>query len=279
MSIDAEQREQTNVTTSERGRPGAPSGEPLLDPERGRVGALSGEPSLDPAQLRHRRPPKPATLLLILLLAAAAWWYFTTASAPPPNEIRASGSIEAEEVSIAPEVPGRIAQILPEEGDRVRAGDLLIKLDDSVAQLQMKMASQTERPLLELQLEKMSLRSPIDGVVTRRSLRVGEVASPGTVAMVVAKQDPVELTLYVPEGEIGKVKVGQPVDVTVDSFPKEVFPGSVTFIATKAEFTPRNVQTQKDRLNLVFAVKVWIPNADLRLKPGMPADAVIRTED
>jgi len=61
----------------------------------------------------------------------------------------------------------------------------------------------------------------------------------------------------------------------VDSYPNDTFLGDVTFIATKAEFTPRNVQTQKDRLNLVFAVKVQIPNPDLRLKPGMPADATI----
>ena len=121
----------------------------------------------------------------------------------------------------------------------------------------------------------MTIRSPIDGVVARRSIRVGEVASPGAARLVVTEPDPVELTVYVPEKEIGRVGVGQKVEVQVDSFPEEVFSGEVTFISTKAEFTPRNVQTQKDRLNLVFAVKVRIPNPDLRLKPGMPADATI----
>ncbi len=96
--------------------------------------------------------------------------------------------------------------------------------------------------------------------------------------MVVTSTDPVELTVYVPERSIGQVKVGQRVDVQVDSFPGQSFPGEVTFIATRAEFTPRNVQTQKDRMNLVFGVKVRIPNADGLLKPGMPADATLRTE-
>ena len=124
-------------------------------------------------------------------------------------------------------------------------------------------------------MEKTSIRSPMDGVVYRRSIRVGEVATPGAVLMTVGKLDQVELTLYVREGDIGRVRVDQPVSVQVDSFPGEIFQGRVSFIASKAEFTPRNVQTQKDRLNLVFAVKVKIPNPDLRLKPGVPADATI----
>lgn len=228
-----------------------------------------------PAKRAHRRPPMPVLMLLALLLAAAAWWYYTETTASPPRGIVASGTIEAEEVSIASEVPGRVVQILAGEGDRVRAGDVLVRLDDSVHQLQLRMASVVERQLLELQIDKMAIRSPLDGIVARRSVRVGEVASPGGTLMVVADLSHVDLTLYVPEKEIGRVRVGQKVEVQVDSFPKEVFPGEVTFIATKAEFTPRNVQTQKDRQNLVFAVKVRIPNPDQRLKPGMPADATI----
>ena len=228
-----------------------------------------------PTKRAHRRPPMPLLLLLALLLAAGAWWYYAEVTASPPRGIVASGTIEAEEVSIASEVPGRVVQILAGEGDRVRAGDVLVRLDDSVPQLQLRMASMVERQLLELQIDKMAIRSPLDGIVARRSVRLGEVASPGSTLMVVADLSHVDLTLYVPEKEIGRVKVGQRVEVQVDSFPKEVFPGEVTFIATKAEFTPRNVQTQKDRQNLVFAVKVRIPNPDQRLKPGMPSDATI----
>ena len=81
--------------------------------------------------------------------------------------------------------------------------------------------------------------------------------------------------IYIPENRIGQINVGQEAQVQVDSFPAEVFVGHVASIAGKAEFTPRNVQTQEERVNLVFAVKVRIPNPDQNLKPGLPADATI----
>jgi multidrug resistance efflux pump len=83
----------------------------------------------------------------------------------------------------------------------------------------------------------------------------------------------------VPENQIGQVQIGQPVSVTVDAYPERVFPGAVSFIAGQAEFTPKNVQTREERVNMVFAVKVQLPNSDHALKPGMPADAVILTEE
>ncbi len=224
----------------------------------------------------HRHRPRPQLLvLLVVVLAAAGWWGYTQLSVSPTRGITASGTIEAEEVSIASEVPGRVVQLLADEGDQVKAGDVLVKLDDSLPRLQLKMAPISDRAPLELQLDKMSIKSPLDGIVARRSIRVGEVASPVSTLMVVTQLDRVNLTLYVPERKIGRVKVGQKVEVQVDSYPKEIFPGQVTFVANRAEFTPRNVQTQQDRLNLVFAVKVEIPSPDLRLKPGMPADATI----
>jgi multidrug resistance efflux pump len=230
---------------------------------------------LSPAKLHGRHGlPRPVIALAVLALAAAGYWYYAGVSAPSANGVTASGTIETEEVSIASEVAGRVVQLNADEGDAVQAGELLAKLDDSTLQLQYRMAaSPADRQLLELQIEKTSIRSPLDGVVIRRSLHVGEVASPGATIMVVTQVDPVELTLYVPESQIGQVKLGQKVDVRVDSFPNDNFQGEVTFISGKAEFTPRNVQTQKDRVNLVFAVKVRIPNADQRLKPGVPADA------
>jgi HlyD family secretion protein len=219
--------------------------------------------------------PRLLALLAVVLLAGVAWWYYTGLVVPAPRGVVASGTLEAEEVDIASEVAGRVAQLPADEGDRVKAGDILVKLDDSLPKLQLEMAPLSERRPLELQLEKMTIRSPLDGVVGRRSIHVGEVVTPGATLMVVTQLDQAELTLYVPEREIGRVKVGQKVEVRVDSFPDVVFPGEVTFINSNAEFTPRNVQTQKDRMNLVFAVKVKIPNPDLRLKPGMPADATI----
>jgi len=128
---------------------------------------------------------------------------------------------------------------------------------------------------LEVQLEKLTLRSPISGLVTGRTVQVGEMAVPGASLMTVANLDEVTLKVYIPEDEIGRVKVGQAVEVSVDSFPGRVFEGRVSYIASQAEFTPKNVQTQKERVNMVFAVKVKVPNPNHELKPGMPADAVI----
>lgn len=97
----------------------------------------------------------------------------------------------------------------------------------------------------------------------------------GRPLLTIANLDEVTLVLYIPENRIGQVKIGQAVEVTVDSFPDRVFIGGIDSIAGEAEFTPRNVQTQEERVNLVFAVDVTIPNPDHELKPGMPADATI----
>ncbi|HEY3078363.1 MAG TPA: efflux RND transporter periplasmic adaptor subunit [Chloroflexota bacterium] len=129
--------------------------------------------------------------------------------------------------------------------------------------------------VLEAQTAKTAVVAPVDGVVTRRSARVGEAAGPGAPLLAIAPLDELRLTVYVPEDRIGRVQLGAPVDVRVDSFPGEAFRGEVTFISPRAEFTPRNVQTQSDRAKTVFAVRVKIPNADGRLKPGMFADATV----
>jgi HlyD family secretion protein len=83
------------------------------------------------------------------------------------------------------------------------------------------------------------------------------------------------IKIYVPETALGKVQLGAPASVFVDSFPGRPFHGTVTWISDQAEFTPKNVQTQEERVNLVYAVKVTIRDAARRLKAGMPADAEV----
>ena len=126
-------------------------------------------------------------------------------------------------------------------------------------------------------MEKLTLTSPAGGQVLETVGHVGELAVPGATVITLADLDQVVLTVYVPENRLGLVRLGQRVEVRVDSFPERVFWGEVTTIASKAEFTPRNVQTQEERENMVFAVTVVIPNPDHSLKPGIPADAVILT--
>jgi len=128
---------------------------------------------------------------------------------------------------------------------------------------------------LRVQLDKMTLRAPRSGTVLRRMVSAGELAAPNFSLLTIADLDQVTLTVYVPENQIGLVKVGQTVHVNVDSFPEQTFSGEVVHIASRAEFTPKNVQTKEERVSTVFAVKIGIPNPDHALKPGMPADAQV----
>jgi HlyD family secretion protein len=147
----------------------------------------------------------------------------------------------------------------------------------SVAQAQVSQA-EAALGILQIQLDKMSLRSPLSGLVSSRSIHVGETASAGATLMTIANLDEVKLTVYIPENRYGRIQLGQEVDVAVDSFPGQVYKGEVVYISSEAEFTPRNVQTEEERVNTVFAVKILIPNSDHDLKPGMPADATIVVE-
>lgn len=159
------------------------------------------------------------------------------------------------------------------ELDRLEAGPTREEL--ALAEAQLRQARAT-LALVDAQGAQLTIVSPITGTVATRSAQVGETAAPGVPSLTLINLDTVTLVLYVPQDRIGQVQVGQPVEVTVDSFPGRVFIGQVATIGTKAEFTPRNVQTRQERVNLVFAVRVVIPNPDRALKPGMPADAVVK---
>jgi HlyD family secretion protein len=129
--------------------------------------------------------------------------------------------------------------------------------------------------------DKQTIAAPVGGVVLEVSIHEGELAAPGATMLTLGDLDQVTLTVYVPENRLGYVNVGQQVEVGVDSFPDRTFTGEVVAIADEAEFTPRNVQTQEERVNMVFAVEVSVSNPapDYPLKPGLPADAVILTEE
>jgi multidrug resistance efflux pump len=148
----------------------------------------------------------------------------------------------------------------------------------AVAQAQVGQA-QAALDSLIVQRDKQTIFAPVGGLVLELTIRQGELAAPGATMLKLGDLDHVTLTVYVPEDRLGHVSVGQPVEVSVDSFPDRTFMGRVVAIADEAEFTPRNVQTQEERVNMVFAVDVHIPNPDHVLKPGVPADALIITHD
>ncbi|MFH0887040.1 MAG: efflux RND transporter periplasmic adaptor subunit [bacterium] len=123
------------------------------------------------------------------------------------------------------------------------------------------------------QFGKTKIISPLSGTVLSKPVEVGELATPGMPVMSIANLTKLKLMVYVPEKYVGEVRLGQDVDVAVDSFPDKKFRGKVAFISDKAEFTPKNIQTKEERVTQVFGIKVEIDNPLKELKPGMPADA------
>ena len=129
--------------------------------------------------------------------------------------------------------------------------------------------------MVRAQHEQSVIKAPGAGVITRHVAKVGEVVTPGATVAKLVELDRPHLTMYAPEPQLGKVKIGQRVAVTTDTYPGRVYSGTVYWIADTPEFTPRNVQTPDERIKLVFQVKVAVENARRELKPGMPADARI----
>jgi len=136
-------------------------------------------------------------------------------------------------------------------------------------------AAEAALALLDLQISRLTLTAPVDGIVLERTIELGELAVPGATLFVIGQLDELTLTIFVPEDRYGGVALGQTYTLTVDSFPEEQFTGEVIYIADTAEFTPRNVQTAQSRRNTVYAIKLALPNTGGRLKPGMPADVLL----
>ncbi|OFW33736.1 MAG: hypothetical protein A3J28_12770, partial [Acidobacteria bacterium RIFCSPLOWO2_12_FULL_60_22] len=129
--------------------------------------------------------------------------------------------------------------------------------------------------LAETRLSFATVASPLSGVVLSKNIEPGEYVTAGTPVVTVGELANVWLRAYINETDLGRVKVGQPVRVTTDTDPNKIYEGRVSFLSSQAEFTPRNVQTEKERVKLVYRVKIEIPNPQMELKPGMPADAEI----
>ncbi|NWG03713.1 MAG: efflux RND transporter periplasmic adaptor subunit [Syntrophaceae bacterium] len=154
----------------------------------------------------------------------------------------------------------------------IKEGPRKEDIEDAKAQVEQARAS---LKLAETQLSYTVLHSPLSGVVLVKSGEVGEVVNPGTSILTLADLENVWLKAYIPETDLGKVKWGQEVIVTTDLKPKKEYKGKISFISSQAEFTPKSIQTEKERVTLVYRIKVDIPNPDRELKPGMPADGRI----
>lgn len=293
----------------------------------------------------------------IAALALAAFVvYRWLAPAPlPEGLLYGNGQIEATEVRVTAEVTGRVLESNLVEGRAVKAGDLLVRLDQTDLRTRLKQAEAAaaaaeraekrlarelatarhhletaradvaryrtlraagdvsaqaldraenasreaqgavealtegqaqaaasreaalrEAELARSQMDKTAIRAPIAGTLLTKGIEVGELASPGRAVAVIADTARVELKVYVPEGEIGQVKLDEPARVRVDAFPRQYFDGRVARVDARAQFTPKDVHMPDERARQVFGVVLAVDNPGGYLKPGMPADAWIR---
>ena len=322
-----------------------------------------------------------APALVCLTLAGAAAGTAACRQAADPNLIRLNGRIEAVMVDISPKVTGRVREVLVREGERVKAGDVLIRLDLgetnlSVARDQSQVAAAEARvldlqagsraseiaaaeadvrdrkaalSLAEKELQRQQfmlerkvgtardverattdverlkanvsgsesrltllregarrnqvqqaqddvkraktvleqsqtvvnegeLRAPADAIVVHRFVEPGQLVAPGQPGLTLAFTDRLYVRTYVPEPSLGKVRIGLAAEVVVDAFKDKTFKAKVAEVAREAEFTPKQVETRTERVNLVYAAKVDLDGGwDAPLVPGQPAEVLIRT--
>lgn len=137
-------------------------------------------------------------------------------------------------------------------------------------------AAQREVELMHSQAGKTVIRAPGAGTILTKGIEAGELAAPGRTIAVLADLTRIELKIYVPESEIGKIKLNDPARVRVDAFPQRTFDARVARVDPRAQFTPKDVHMPDERARLVFGVVLAVDNPEGYLKPGMPADAWVR---
>lgn len=238
-----------------------------------------------------------------------AWQRYGPEASSDRDELGGSGTIEADEIAISPQVAGRVIQAPAEEGAAVKKGDVLYRLDAAVLKLQVEQAqagvdaarsnytrvrddsdstssekaaaraqrdqAQAALKMAKVQLGYATITSPIDGSISSIAVREGENAVPGSTMAVIGDTANLTVTIYIPENRIGQVKLGQTGTLTTDSTAKP-YNAKVIFIASDAEFTPSSTETKDQRVKLVYEVKLAVANTDEALKPGMPADVVLK---
>src|SRR5262249_20982654 len=167
---------------------------------------------------------------------------------------------------------------------RTRANALLLRngnRSEDIAEAEASLAeARGKLHEVEAQLREATLRAPERAVVEVMSVRKGDVVTPNQIMVRVLRADDLWVKVYVPETDLGRVRLGQEVEVRVDGYPGKRFAGTVEQIAAESEFTPRNVQSADERRHQVFGVKVRVANPDGLFKSGMAAEVVmpLRTE-
>jgi HlyD family secretion protein len=165
------------------------------------------------------------------------------------------------------------------QADAARQRDIAMQRgaqqDIAVARANIRSAAENLE-LAKIMLGYTTLRAPFSGVILTRQTELGEVMQPGTPVITLADLDHVWLRAYVAETDLGRIRWGQAATVHTDTYPGRAYAGQISFIASEAEFTPKSVETHKERVTLVYRIKIDVNNPNHELKPGMPADATIQ---
>ncbi|WP_409277647.1 HlyD family secretion protein [Pseudomonas defluvii] len=309
--------------------------------------------------LSQHTPRLFASALIALLMAAGGLGYWKSLHDRLPEGLsQGNGRLEATEVQIASKVPGRLAEVLADEGDSVKQGQLLARIDTrtleaqrtqaeaevlrakenyaaaqanvQLRQSELLLASQELRRSRELfqrkyasqqlldqqqarfdtsssavvaaraqlaainaaigaaqaqveqltsEIDDSSLRAPIDGVVQLRLAEPGEVLPAGGRVLLLIDPNDQYMNLYLPASTAGKLTMGDQARIVLDALPDKALPAKITFVAAKAQFTPKQVETRDERQKLVFRVKLRLtdPSALPQAKPGMPGAGYVRT--
>jgi multidrug resistance efflux pump len=251
-----------------------------------------------PSHRERRRGKRILIAALLLGLMSPAACGSLPGQEQPENTIKLAGHIETTETDLGFQVPGRIASISVEPGDEVKAGQVVAKLDDQVFRQQVDAAqgrvdavNAVARPqrlkdaellqaraaleIAKLRLSYATLTSPVGGLVLARSANPGEIAAVGTTIITLGDLDNVWFEGYLPERDLGKVRYGQSATITIDGAPGKNYSGTISYISGKAEFTPKTVETYRERVTMVYRLRIKVPNPQRVLKIGMPAEAVI----
>src|SRR5471032_2978139 len=277
----------------------------------GRSGAIGQTRMLMPQDAamstNHHMSRLFAIALIVLLLGAGGFGYWrSTQDRLPEGLSMGNGRLESTEVQIAAKIPGRLAEVRVDEGDKVLKGQLLARMDtrtleaqraqaeaevlrarENFAAAQAKVnsvkaaigAAQAQVAQLTSEIDDSSLRAPIDGIIQLRLAEPGEVLGAGGRLLLLIDPNDQYMNLYLPASVTGRLTVGSDARILLDALPKQPLPAKISFVAAKSQFTPKEVETRDERQKLVFRVKLRLtdPAAMPQAKPGMPGGGYVRT--
>ncbi len=293
---------------------------------------IKDKPKVEAQGVIKKGGRKKLILLLLVVIALAVgggFLYKTFNNIEGLRTIKVSGNIEGNEVKISFRVAGLIQELLVDEGNVIKIGDCLARLDktpliqqrdEAAAAVKLAQAQyefdkleyvraenlytegavsaqyrdaaktkadtdksnvdklQASLSLAELNLAWGDLTSPLNGYITVKSALQGEnIQVAGPVFTAIDLND-IWVSAYVDEKDLGRIKLNQKAHVKIDAYPHKKYNGWISFISQQTEFTPKYIQTAKERVKYVYRIKVKVDNSSLDLKPGLPADAYIAVE-